>query len=254
MRKCKTLLWVTLTLAALVLFALAPRILSGILDSRTLGKTSLKPMQSLELTLHKDLSALSKLAMVSKMESTIHVTDSKAQMTRDQVMEAVYNGLRPYLDAGIVTYTENTVELEPYLIQVSGYPELQRVVWIVMIHGSPDDFTFFDLIVDDETGKILRISYTTERGMTDWPAAEVLLIFEQIYLAQFDLFNYPENLETDYAEKYTGDNGLSSCYVFRTEDYGDISVDLCVYDYGFYVEFPGVTIDRFTEYWAGPYG
>ena len=254
MRRCKPVLWILVTLGVLVLFAFAPRIVSRIMDSNTQGRASLNPMQSLELTLHTELPVLSKLAMISKMEATILVADGKAQMTRGQVMDAVYSALNPYLEAGIITYSEEAVALDPYLVQVPDHPELQNVVWVVMIQGDPDPFTMLDLIVDDETGKLLRISYTTEQGLTGFPFGEVLAVLEQIYFSQFDLFDYPENLETDYAEKYVGDNGLSSRYLLSTEEYGEISVDLCVYDYGFYVEFPGSTLDRFGSEWNGPYG
>lgn len=254
MRKFKTALFVFLTLAVLVFFAFAPHMVSAILDDNTLGRVSLDPMVSPELKLRKNIPALGKLAMLSQMEGTIALAEEKATMNREQVMEAVYEALRPYLDAHLVTYSEQDIEMFPHLVQIPEHLELQSIVWIVMVHGDPKSFTFFDLLIDDETGQLLRISYVTENGMFHLSAEDVLTHFEEIYFSQLGVSDYAHAWEADMAPVNPGDSGSGKRYVFTSDEYGDIPVDLYVYDYGFYVEFPLSSVDRFAAEWAGPYG
>lgn len=241
-------------MTVLVFFAFVPHMVSAILDDNTIGRVSLDPMVSPELKLRKNISPLGKLAMLSQMDGTIALAEEKATMDREQVMEAVYDALRPYLDAQLVTYSEINVELYPHLVQIPEHLELQSIVWIVMIHGDSKSFTFFDLLIDDETGQLLRISYVTEEGMFDLSAGDVLTHFEEIYFSQLELADYAVYWAADMAPVNAGDSGSGRRYVFVSDEYGEIPVDLYVYDYGFYVEFPLSNIDRFASEWAGPYG
>ena len=255
MRRFKTALWILLTMAALVFFAFAPHIVSAILDDNTIGRVSLDPMVSPELKFRKNTPTLGKLAMLSQMDGTISIPEEKAQMTREQVMDAVFNSLRPYLDAQLIIYSEKDVEMYPHLIQVADHPELHSVVWIVMIHGDPKSFTFLDLVVDDETGKLLRVSYVAENGLLEGiPKVDLLSMFEYVFFSQLDIPDYAEALSTDLQESYIGEDALGNRYMFTSQEYGTILVDLFVYDHGFYVEFPGSISDRLPAAWDGPHG
>ncbi len=254
MRRFKTALFVLLTLAALVFFAFAPHMVSAILDDNTIGRVSLDPMVSPEIKLRKNIPALGKLAMLSQMEGTIALAEEKATMDREQVMEAVYKALRPYLDAHLATYSEQNIEMYPHLVQIPEHLELQSIVWIVTIQGGPKSFTFFDLLIDDETGQLLRISYTTGNGMYTLHPADALMHFEEIYFSQLGLSDYSYAWAADMAPVNIGDSGAGKRFVFTSDEYGEIPVDLYIYDYGFYVEFPLSNVDRFSSEWAGPYG
>lgn len=254
MRRFKTALLVVLTLAALVFFAFVPHIVSAILDGNTIGRVSLDPMVSPELKLRTDIPTLGKLAMLSQMDGTIALAEGKATMDREQVMEAVHEALAPYLDTHLATYSELDIEMFPHLVQIPEHLELQSIVWIVTIQGDPKAFTFFDLLIDDETGQLLRISYVTENGMFHLSAEDVLTHFEEIYFSGLGLSDYSVYWGADMAPVNPGDSGTGRRYVFTSDKYGEIPVDLYVYDYGFYVEFPLSNVDRFSAEWAGPYG
>lgn len=238
MRKFKAAVTVLLTLALLIAGAYIPKLVARFLDWQATGKGSLDPIASVELNIHQELSSIGKLAMMNRIDSLLPIRESKARMTTEEVMDAVYEGLTPYMDAQLATYYENRVEMRPYLVQVPDTPELQRVIWQVTVSGDDSDFTFFDLIIDDETGNILRINYTAENPQIPYGRDETLNLFMEIFFSSLGIDNFGEYLVEDLEYAYTGDNATAVRFRFEDEQYGGVNVDMFVHENGFYIEFP----------------
>lgn len=240
MRKFKVTVAVLLTLALLIGGAYIPKLVALLGDWHNTGSASLNPMASVELNIYQDISSIGKLAMMGRIDRVIPISESMSKMTREEVMDAVYNGLTPYMDAQLVIYNENYVEMRPYLTQVPDMPELHRVVWIITVSGDDSDFTFFDLVIDDETGNILRISYTVEKPRDTIIGAAALNIFADIFFSGLGIEDYREFAADDLEYAYVGDHADAIRYSFRDVLYGEVNVDLYVHENGFYIEFPSV--------------
>ena len=239
-RKFKTGMIVLLTVLVLAAGAFFPKLVAGFMDGRTIGKSSIDPMVSVELNIYKEIPSVGKLVMMGRYDSLLPILERKAKKTNEEVMDAVYEGLTPYMDTGLVAYQEKQVEMKPYLIQVTDMPELQKVVWQVTIAGTDTDYTYLDLIVDDDTGQILRISYTKESVMESYLEAESFAIFADIYFSGFGIADYVEFEVPDLNGAYVGEKANAIRYRFGDEVYGEVNVDLYIHAHGFYVEFPRV--------------
>ena len=236
MRKFKVTVAVLLTVAVLIGGAYIPCLVARFLDWQTTGKSSLNSIASVKLNIYQALSSADKLAMMSKLESLLPIKESKAGMTREELMNIVHEELSPYIDAQLAVLHEDHVQTQPYLAQVPDIPEMQRVIWQVTISGNDADFTFWDLLIDDETGKILRISYTAENPPGIIVGMEALQLFADIYFSGLGIEDYWDYAAPDL--EYAGDNGNAIRFLFTDTRYGQITVDLNVHDHGFYVEFP----------------
>ena len=172
------------------------------------------------------------------MNGTIGLSEDKAKMTKEEVMAAIHVGLQPYIDAQLVAYSENEVQLHPSLIQVQNHPELQSIVWIVTITADFPSYTYFDLMIDDETGHILLISYASDGFKDALVGTEALSAFADIYFTSLGINDYMKFVVPDLEYAYVGDNAVAMRYRFGDTTYGEVNVDLFVIEHGFYIQFP----------------
>lgn len=241
MAKLKVFLAVIVTLALIAAGACLPKAVSLVLDQKNNGNASASPISSIRFEFEKDIPALGKLALLSRLDSSIELTESKATMTQTEVMDAVYEGIQPYIDALLIAYSEKDVELYPSLIlQAQDNQDLQGIVWFVNIGGDPANYTYLQLLVDDETGKLLTLSYTYEALDAPVIGTEALTAFADIYFNGLGIDNYAQFAVPDLEYAYVGDDANAIRYRFGDAVYGEVNVDLYVHSHGFYVEFPSM--------------
>lgn len=238
MAKLKGCIAVVLTLALIVAGAYFPKAVSIFLDWRNIGNTSTNPISSIRFELDKNISSLGKLAILSRLGSSIELTESKAKMNKEEVMKAVYTGIQPYVDSQLIAYSDIEVEMHPSLIQSETDQALQSVVWGVEITGDPANYTFLQLIVDDETGDIIAISFTYEHLEGTLVGMEALSAFADIFFTGLGIDDYAQFAVPDLEYAYVGDNANALRYRFGDAIYGEVNVDLYVHEHGFYIEFP----------------
>lgn len=241
MAKLKGFLSVILTMALIAAGACFPKAVSIFLDQKNNGSISTNPISSIRFEVQKDIPALGKLALLSKLGSSIELTEKKASMSPAEVMDAVYAGIQPYVDAQLIVYSEKDVEMHPsMLFQADGNQDLQGIVWFVNIGGNTSNFTYLQLLIDDETGKILNISYTYEALDAPLVGTEVLTVFADIYFNSLEIPQYADFIVPDLEYAYVGDDANAIRYRFKDSIYGEVTVDLYVHSHGFYVDFPSI--------------
>lgn len=239
MRNIKNVVAVLLTVTVLIAGAYIPRLVAYIYDWRNDGMPELNPMASFKIDSHKELSSFEKLFMLSKMDLKIEIDENMASLTREKVMEAVHNGLNPYIETQLITYSEKDVQIRPFLLQVQNMPEIQGVVWSVKISGTD---SCIDLAVDDLTGKILQINYTAENFQQLFGnfKAEASNVFADIFFSNLDIENYWNFRAEDSKFAFIGENTNAVRFLIGNQQYGEINIDLYVHNYGFYIEFPSI--------------
>ena len=241
MAKLKGFVAVILTLALITAGACFPKAVSMLLDWRNNGSAAVNPISSIRFEIAKDIPTLGKLALLSKLDSSIDLPEYKATMSPEEVMDAVYEGIQPYVDAQLIVYSEQEVEMHPsMLFQADGNQDLQGIVWFVNISGDPSNFTYLQLLIDDETGKILTISYTYEEPDAALVGTEAMIVFAEIYFNGLGIPEYTEYIVPDLEYAYVGDDANAIRYRFADAVYGDVNVDLYVHGHGFYMDFPSM--------------
>lgn len=241
MGKLKDLAAIITAIAMITMGAYFPKMISAALDREHTGHMSYNAISPIRLEINRDIPMLGKLAILSKLDSSIELSESKAKMTKEEVMDAVYEGIQPYIDALLIAYSGKDVLMYPsLLLQAEGNQDLQSIVWFVTIVGDPANYTFLELIVDDETGNILMISFTYETLEGNLVGMEALTAFADIYFTGMGLDDYAQFIVRDLEYAYVGDNANATRYRFGDAVYGEVGIDLYVHEHGFYVEFPSI--------------
>ena len=242
MNKLKEFTALMLTLALIAAGAYLPKAVSLFLDRSDTGNASFAPISSLRFEISKNIPSIGKLAILSRLDSSFELRESKAQMTQQEVLDAIHTGVQPYIDAQLMVYSEADVEMRPTLVQAQDDQALQSVVWLVAISGDPADSSLLQMVIDDETGNILMISSACENVNIEASLAgpEALAVLADIYFTGLGIDDYARSEVRDLEYAYTQDNTSAVRYCFYDSTYGEVNVDLYVHEYGFDIEFPGV--------------
>lgn len=238
MNRFKTVAAVFLVIVLLIGGAFIPQLVSCLMDRYSGEDGNLRPMLSVELDMTQPLSPMGKLAMMSKLETTIPIQESKAKMTTEEAMDAFYRAITPYTDSQLVVCKENYVEIMPYLTQTTDMPELQRVVWLITLVGENTDYTYLHVVLDDESGSILLINYAFQDESLPMGRDETLQLVADIFFSGVGVEHYGSFLVKDMEYANIGDDANACCYRLRDVSYGQIDVNFYVHSYGFYIEFP----------------
>lgn len=246
MAKLKYILVIVLAVVIVIAGAFLPRLVADFRDEATLGKAGFEWMQPVEFEIHRNIPSMGKLAMMAQFSGAVEIPESKATMTAQQVREACGAALQPYIDAGLMAeFVQWQVELCPYLIQT---PVINGIVWTVTIFDGPEGLYLIDAVIDDETGQLLRIDVMDQQFRGSELRTEYLYAFADLFFSGLGITDYDyAAFETDDLKKIgTGADALR--YRFGDAVYGEVNVDLYVFEYGFYVEFPQMEVA--ADEWA----
>ena len=228
--------YVPVLLAALALIflgAFLPRLVAAAGDEAILGKAGFDQMQSMEFELHKNIPSMGKLAMMANLNSAVEIQASKASMTEQEAMEASRSALRAYVDAGLLAeYSEWQVTTRAYL--ASG-GTANGVFWIVEVYTDAEALRCIQTIVDDETGALLGVRAEDQQYRGSELRTEYMYMAADLFFSGLGIDSYSSFAEDELkGDSEKGNTALR--YRFGDAVYGEVNVDVCVWQYGFYVE------------------
>lgn len=238
MGKVKTGLTVVLALALLVTGAFIPRLVCRIQDEKNSEAPAFAPMPSVRLDMKERATIVDRLFMMAKVDGYIRIDESKAKHSGEEILTLVQQAIEPYVTIPIMDYRDDRIKLYPSLAKVDDAPELQGIVWFVTFSGEgKEGYSFLDLIVDDETGKVLVISYTQEAETEKWLSAqETMEVFAELYFTNMGISEYREYQNGEMTHAYVDGESNGWRFSFGDITYGQVDVDLYVHEYGFYAE------------------
>ena len=228
-------------LALLTGLALLPRLASDAGDTRTAGQVRFAAMEPVTLTIREERPLASRLAFTAKLIGSVTVSDSKASMTCEEAEAAALAAVQSYLDAGLIdSFDIGAVEVRCLLgYAAEGDWAENAVFWDVTLEGGPENpYFFLNAEIDDETGALLRIQVSQQRSWDVSQLEQTLSAFAALYFGALDIADYASFATDDLSEQYVGDAAAATRYRFGDSVYGEINVDLYVYENGFYTVFP----------------
>lgn len=247
MNQWKTIIALLLTLGVLAAGAMLPGVAAAVQDSagaNNSGSRAILPV-TLELSAGEPEAQLllGGLALV-RDGSLYKVDESTAAMAEAEVLEAVKAGLQPYYYAELIPYnwTDYESSMTPYPAYGSADPETYGVLWVVSISWESYDH-YLELYVDDETGLILYLHYgCTEEQETVYTTSGLLAALSEAYFESTGLTEVLADPERFGVENVIyDDSGLSAggdpsvVYTLYTQSYGQLALEFCLYQVGFYV-------------------
>lgn len=225
-----------LTAALLVAGAYLPKLTGSLTDAAAL-QAGYSDIQSVELELRErtELTMLEKVYLARNSES-INVTENDTVMTMEEAIAAAENALVPYFSAGLLPQWggEYSSEARPILSMdlASG---LYSYFWVVylFIEEMPYSHSQLNLVIDDQTGKILDIyCWSSDQVFPEEECCANLSVFMEIYLNELAL-------EIPYETNHTSTDktGCSIQYFWtlpNNDGILDFSQEFCFFPWGFY--------------------
>lgn len=250
MGKLKT--GVVLLMAAMMIAVLAwmPQTVSGVSDIIGNKKPGTAPMQSVELALSSDRMEepgymMRKLALEHGM-NTVPILPEQATLTEEEAIHAAMDGMMVYVEAKLFEWFEyELVDAQPYLGVDPEDKSNNSIIWGVNFFKKGEPYNNLFLHVDDETGKIIFISYETygeDQNRYYDPEDRRLMMegFVDSFLGPLNLTQLSEyeNLDSECVPEMLSPKEVSVRYTFEDAHYGIINLEFVIYPFGFYVIFP----------------
>lgn len=253
MHRLKTVLAVLLSLVLLAGLALLPKGIAGISDFLTNEKPGTASIHAVELSVYSDQTdepgyMMRKLALEQRM-TTIPIEPEQATMTEEEVLNAALEGMVAYEDANVFEWFEYTFfSAEPYLGMDPENQNNNSIFWGVQFTREEKPYQNLFLHIDDETGRILYLSYETYGPDADKyyePENQRLMMegfvdafFRPLKLTASEMSEYKNFIGTEISEKETPDDETIVSYTYEDAIYGAVHVTFHISPEGLHV-FPG---------------
>lgn len=223
MYKLRQICLLLLSLGVLLLGAGLPTLAARLQDARAENVVSYQNISSLELDLHDP----KKLGLIEKCSLCVHgkevmIAEEDAKHTRNEIQEIVRNSLEKYRDAGLIAGNLDTFSYDIDLMEVySGILVGESAIFwgVRMTDDSDDHWQEIVLLLDDDQGAILNISYYENQALLPWDEEGQRLLmdaFFDIYTASYD------------SQLFTGGNVL----IEENYDYGHLPQQEVCYKWG----------------------
>jgi len=238
MKKIRTWLIIFLTIGCIALTGLLPGIAGRIQDKQILNRVGYSQSSQVELQIREDMRPLDKLRMFTRRTALIEIPSSLARMTPEEAEQAAKAALEPYMDLGLMPeFAPDVYEIRSMLIQTEDQTGLTGIIWSISLTGSPEGDPYVGLDLDDATGKLLRLYFSWENwDRTDQDTC--LTQFADVYFTGIDLPDYAAYAVSEPEIPYAGEYATVRRFRFGDAVNGDLTVDLCIYPFGFYLNLP----------------
>lgn len=250
MRRIKAIFVILLSVMLIVGMALLPRGIAGISDMLANGKPGTVSMQTVELSVYSHQTdepgyMMRKLALEQRITS-IPIRPEQATLTEEEAIHAAMDGMMVYVEAKLFEWFEyELVDAQPYLGVDPEDKSNNSIIWGVNFFKKGEPYNNLFLHVDDETGKIIFISYETygeDQNRYYDPEDRRLMMegFVDSFLGPLNLTQLSEyeNLDPECVSEMLSPKEVSVRYTFEDAHYGIINLEFVIYPFGFYVIFP----------------
>lgn len=248
MDKRKSVLCVLLALTLIAAGAFLPRMTAAVIDQAGSNASGSAPVQSVELYLYDRTlpqNMVRKLALEQSMY-TVPARLSEASMSKEEVYAAAERYMADYASAGIFTWFPYTTWTAEFLSCIdSEHLGNTAYFWAVSYTNQCEPFQSLYLHIDDETGKILYLTYEkANKGEVDSAESSenadyssyVLNCFSKIFFDQLGLQNMQDRgYEQFNLEEYV----YVQRYLIKDDKFGVIPIEFYTSPIGLYIYYPG---------------
>lgn len=221
----------------IVLCALFPVLTAKIQDAMADDNVSYEEVKTMQF--FKERSPSENLVLLRSGTSAT-ISEEKTKLKSKNMEEIIAGDLSPYTDMnllypGAADYTIENCEAKLYYDSNSS--EISGIFWFVDLKYSGEYESSAELCLDDQTGKILSITYLTSIYMFDESILEECLSnFVYIYCENLGIWDEIIG-ETELNIEQNNEKlpPYRETYVYMNDsDYGDVGISFCVYTNGFY--------------------
>ena len=219
----------------ITLGAFLPGLTAAVVDrQQDIGYADIAPIE-LELQEKDSLTMLEKVYLSRSSSDALDISSTSMQMTEDMVKDAVRTGLEPYREADLLRgWTEDTLFQCRPILMIDEATGLYGQAWVVFLSRGVTHTAQLNLLVDDETGRLLDIySWSFDWLYASRDMSECLETFMALYLQGLEL-------EEPYyiRDTTTSSEGVSlQCrwqFPLDNDSAVDFDIEFCFFPQGFY--------------------
>lgn len=239
MKKLKHAIIYMCVAATVAAGALFPSLAAHVQDSSVIGSIGSSPIRKVSLSINQ-LHPLEKLSLlVTSTGSSLSISADRASLSEDEVAEIVYKVIQQYSDIGLIPYIEQsqcTVQQLPFLrygINTTTQSEQSNIFWQTSTRIDFDSGTAsLYLIIDDETGSVFSISYSSPVPLyseSSW--TDLINIFSDTFISGAGLSEGTEEISSEFSG-----NSILARYSWYDITSGEIRLEFLLSEYGIYAD------------------
>lgn len=215
-----------LTVLLLVSLAFLPALAGVWQDVGVEKEVSYRPLHSIAPYISEKGSGLgfSEKLTVFQQSDISAIVPALASMTQEQVRTAVEEGIRPFVDAGVIRSVENWDFHATAHIAISWQDARQYFLFwdVSLVEVTGNSKCFLSLRLDDETGKFLDMRYHDRDTLADGALWEEncaqLDVFARIWLEQAGLWDIARSLKENTNAQFRGELPVMCARVYEIRD------------------------------------
>lgn len=237
MRRFRNSIVLVLTAVVIVFCAILPQIPARIQDSLSDKRVVYEDIKTVQF--YKDLTTVEKLFLVSR-GSIISADEEKAKIKTENIREVVENALFPYIEAGLIpeNLSDFSIQYEPLLYYDSTVSDISNIFWCIDMKLSESNEQKIYLCIDDQSEKIMMISYECLERICDEGMLEKLnTIFYNTYQDEMELWESTESYIIASEQKNTAIEDAAITFCLSDAVYGELNMTFCANTKGFYNYF-----------------
>ena len=240
MGKVKQSLWILLALILTAAGGLLPVAAARVQDAAVTNVARYEDMEALRLKLEEEVLSVTypeKMSLIMH-GAAMEITDENTKIKENQVAEAAYTALLPYMELFLgCAFDNDYMEFYPVAVYDENDPSRYACYWHVTVSLDRYADDRISLILDDETGKILALEMINpELYIKESYLQELLSALSACYLNELALSpagEWPLAVAPENVDK--GMPVAAAQYEFADETVGRILVEIGVSPDGFYI-------------------
>ena len=233
----KTLCILMLCFSILLLCAAFPEAAARLQEYAQNGSPQFATVASVQPEQQTSLTLPGKLALLSQKSRGIEILEDETTMSASQAKAAAEKAFAPYLTAGLFPPLEDCCGyFRPLLIQDPASPERHCIVWEGCYIQNSAPYSVTDVLIDDETGNILRLHYDAGQMLySEHDPGRNLNTFVDIF---FNALGIRDHSQYFLEDPYYSDDVCRIQYRIGNTESGSVTLDFVSLPSGFYVTFP----------------
>lgn len=242
MRKVKNAMLILLTLLLTAAGGLLPMGIARVQDKTVANVVQYADIEALQLRLEEEALSMSypeKMFLLMHGEG-VEITEEKMRIKEEQIMEAIYGALTPYMELFLGGSIDNDyIEYYPVMVYDGEDPSHYACYWHVILSLDMSINDTVSLILDDETGKVLAVElidtemYIGEEYLPELQYALATAYFKELEMEP--IAQWPLEAAAEKSYDAMGVSVVAVNYQFVDAVYGEVNVEIGVRTDGFYI-------------------
>lgn len=234
MKTHKNILFIILMLIIILLCGMFPTIAGVVQDSFDGQNINYEEIKSVQFS--KKISTVEKFFLLSGGDIAA-ASEKKTKINAEKIRKTAEEALLPYVHRGMIRgdLSDFSIQYEPILYYNSEESDISSIFWMIDMTSYTESWSErIYLCIDDQTGKLMVISYEcSEEIYPAYMCDELLAWFYSTYYGELDL-SEEEKAWLLSKEITPMDETSAITSHMGDETYGELAIMFCVNSNGFY--------------------